>query len=54
MIYLIYINKYLIYNNMDNDIENQIKKISCVACTIIIGTFVFCAIVAYALTQSYK
>ena len=44
---------------MDNDIENQmmnnqIKKLSCVACTIIIGTFVFCAIVAYALTQSYK
>ena len=59
MIYLIYINKYLIYNNMDNDIENQminnqIKKISCVACTIIIGTFLFCGIVAYALTQSYK
>ena len=45
---------------MDNDIENkmmnnnQIKKLSCVACAIIIGTFVFCGIVAYALTQSYK
>jgi len=26
MIYLIYINKYLIYNNMDNDIENQITN----------------------------
>ena len=31
---------------MNNDIENQmmnnqIKKLSCVACTIIIGTFVF-------------
>ena len=44
---------------MNNDIENQmmnnqIKKLSCVTCTIIIGTFVFCAIVAYALTQSYK
>ena len=59
MIYLICIKKYLIYNNMDNDFENQminnqIKKISCVACTIIIGTFVFCATVAYVLTQSYK
>ena len=44
---------------MDNDIENQmminqIKKLSCFACTIIFGTFVFCGIVAYALTQSYK
>ena len=34
MIYLNYIDKYLIYNNMDNDIENQltndeIKKICC-------------------------
>ena len=59
MIYLIYINKYLIYNNMDNDIENQminnqITKLSCVACTIIIGTFVFCGIVAYALCKSYQ
>ena len=58
MIYLIYVNKYLIYNNMDNDIENQmmnkqIKKLSCVACTIFIGTFVFCGIVAYALCKSY-
>ena len=26
MIYLIYTNKYLIYNNMDNDIENQITN----------------------------
>ena len=44
---------------MDNDIENQmmnnqIKKLSCVACTIFNGTFVFCAIVAYALCKSYK
>ena len=44
---------------MDNDIENQminnqIKKLSCVVCTIIIGTFVFCGIVAYALCKSYK
>ena len=58
MIYLIYINKYLIYNNMDNDIENQmmnnqIKKLSCVVCTFIMGTFVFCGIVAYALCKSY-
>ena len=39
---------------MNNDIENQmmnnqIKKLSCVACTIFIGTFVFCGIVTYAL-----
>ena len=59
MIYLIYINKYIIYNNMDNDIENQItnneiKKLSCVACTIIIGTFIFCSLVVYVLTKSYK
>ena len=44
---------------MDNDIENQminnqIKKFSCVVCTIIIGTFAFCGIVAYALCKSYK
>ena len=43
---------------MDNDIENQminnqIKKLSCVVCTII-GTFAFCGIVAYALCKSYK
>ena len=38
---------------MNNDIENQIKKLSCVAYTIIIGTFVFCGIVAYALCKSY-
>ena len=43
---------------MDNDIENQmmnnqIKKLSCVAFTIFIGTFVFCGIVAYALCKSY-
>ena len=43
---------------MSNDIENQmmnnqIKKLSCVACTIFIGTFVFCGIVAYALCKSY-
>ena len=58
MKYLIYINKYLIYSNMDNDIEkqmmnNQIKKLLCVACTIFVGTFVFCGIVAYALCKSY-
>jgi len=58
MIYLIYINKYLTYNNMDNDIENQmmnnqIIKLSCVACVIFIGTFAFCGIVAYALCKSY-
>ena len=44
---------------MDNDIENQmmnkqIKKLSCVACVIFIGTFAFCGIVAYALCKSYK
>ena len=44
---------------MDNDIENQminnqIKKLLCVACTIIIATFVFCGIVAYALCKSFK
>ena len=45
----------MINNDIENQINNkQIKKLSCVACTIIIGTFVFCAIVAYALTQSYK
>ena len=43
---------------MGNDIENQmmnnqIKKLSCVACTIIVSTFVFCGIVAYALCKSY-
>ena len=43
---------------MDNDIENQvmnkqIKNLSCVACVIFIGTFVFCGIVAYALCKSY-
>ena len=59
MTYLIYINKYLIYNNMDNDIENQIldqeiKKISCTACTMFIGTFVFSRIIVYVLCLSYK
>ena len=44
---------------MNNDIENQInneriKKLSCVACTIIIGTFIFCSLVVYVLTKSYK
>ena len=44
---------------MDNDIENQminnqIKKLSCVCMTIIIGTFAFCGIVAYTLCKSYK
>ena len=43
---------------MDNDIENQminnqIKKLSCVVCTINIGTFAFCGIVAYILCKSY-
>ena len=44
---------------MNNDIENQminkqIKKLSCVCITITISTFVFCGIVAYALSKSYK
>ena len=44
---------------MNNDIENQIldheiKKLSCLACTIFIGTFIFSGIIAYALCLSYK
>ena len=43
---------------MNNVIENQmmnnqIKNLSCVASTIIISTFAFCGIVAYALCKSY-
>ena len=53
MIYLVYINKYLIYNNMDNDIENQItndeiKKICCLSCMEYISMTILCVIALYA------
>ena len=44
---------------MNNDIENQmmnkqIKKLSCLACSIFIGTLVFSGIIAYVLCLSFN
>ena len=45
----------MINNDIENQINNkQIKKISCVACTIISSTFIFCSLIVYVLTKSYK
>ena len=59
MIYLIYINKYLIYNNMDNDIENQItnqeiKKICCLSCAVYTCITVLFVIAIHAFCNSFK
>ena len=59
MIYLIYINKYLKHNNMDNDIENQltndeIKKICCLSCMVYISITILCVIAIHAFFISFK
>jgi hypothetical protein len=59
MIYLIYINKYLIYNNMDNDIENQItndeiKKICCLSCAVYTSITLLCIFAIHAFYNSFK
>ena len=59
MIYLIYINKYLIYNNMDNDIENQItndeiKKICCLSCMVYISITILSVTALCAFYNSFK
>ena len=59
MTYLIYINKYLIYNNMDNDIENQItndeiKKICCLSCAVYTSITILCVIAIYAFFICFK
>ena len=59
MKYLIYINKYLISNNMENDIENQItndgiKNIRCLSCVVYISITILCVIAIYAFFISFK
>ena len=59
MIYLIYINKYIIYNNMENDIENkitkhEIKKICCLSCAVYTSITILCVIAIHAFYNSFK